>query len=114
MGAAPILMLVGGITLFLISTLQIWLILRLAIWVVGAGLIAGAIALVASMQEHYGLYRALADFGAHLSDPSQSVLAQALERRHHITEHLSDAERFPAARLGDRIVQMEDIDPVEA
>ena len=43
-----------------------------------------------------------------------ALLAQPLERRHHITEHLSDAERFPAARLGDRIVQMEDIDPVEA
>jgi hypothetical protein len=40
--------------------------------------------------------------------------AQPLERRHHITEHLSDAERFPAARFGDRIVQVEDVDPVEA
>jgi hypothetical protein len=28
--------------------------------------------------------------------------------------HLSDAERFPAAGLGDRIVQVEDVDPIEA
>jgi len=43
-----------------------------------------------------------------------ALLAQPLERRHYITEHLSDAERFPAAGLGDRIVQVEDIDPIEA
>ena len=43
-----------------------------------------------------------------------ALLAQPLERRHHVIEHLSDAERFPAAGLGDRIVQVEDVDPIEA
>ena len=42
-----------------------------------------------------------------------ALLAQPLERRHYLTEHLSDAERFPAAGLGDRIVQVEDVDPIE-
>jgi hypothetical protein len=37
-----------------------------------------------------------------------ALLAQPLERRHHIAEHLSDAERFPAAGLGDRIMQVKD------
>src|SRR6266511_5351176 len=31
-----------------------------------------------------------------------ALLPQPLKRRHHIVEHLSDAERFPAARLGER------------
>ena len=45
--------------------------------------------------------------------PRLALLAQLLERRHYVIEHLSDAERFPAAGLGDRIVQVEDVDPVE-
>src|SRR5262249_31174726 len=45
--------------------------------------------------------------------PRLALLAQSLKRRHYITEHLSDAERFPATGLGDRIVQMEDVDPGE-
>ena len=40
-------------------------------------------------------------------------LAQAIERRHHVIEHLSDTECFPAATHGDRIVQVEDVDPIE-
>ena len=43
-----------------------------------------------------------------------ALMAQPLERRHHVTEHLSDAERFAAPSLGDRIVQMEDVDPIAA
>src|SRR4051794_28510354 len=42
-----------------------------------------------------------------------SLLTQALERRHHIVEHLPDTQRRSASALGDRIVQVEDIDPVE-
>ena len=43
-----------------------------------------------------------------------ALLTQPLKRRHHIAEDLSDAERFPAAGLGDRIMQVEDVDPIEA
>ena len=43
-----------------------------------------------------------------------ALLPQPLERRHHVTEHLSDAECFPAAGLSDPIVQVEDVDPIEA
>ncbi len=49
-------------------------------------------------------------------DPEEAdlpLLAQALERRHHLVEHLPDAERRSAAVLGDRIVQMKDVDPVK-
>ena len=31
-----------------------------------------------------------------------------------LTEHLADAQRFPASGRGDRIVQVEDVDPIEA
>ena len=41
------------------------------------------------------------------------LLAQPLERRHHLVEHLPDAERRSAAVLGNRIVQMKDVDPVK-
>ena len=43
-----------------------------------------------------------------------ALLAQQLERRYHVTEHLLDAESLPAAGLSDRIVQVEDVDPIEA
>ena len=42
-----------------------------------------------------------------------ALLAQALERRHHLVEHLPDAQRRSAAVLGNRIVQMKDVDPVK-
>ncbi len=63
--------------------------------------------------DHLMQRRRVADCG----EPKETCLAlltQPLERRHHITEHLSDAERFPAPALGDRIVQVEDVDPIEA
>src|ERR1700675_389391 len=41
------------------------------------------------------------------------LLTQALERRYHVAEHLSDAQRRSASRLGNRIVQVKDVDPVK-
>ena len=49
-------------------------------------------------------------------DPEEAdlaLLAQPLERRHHLVEHLPDAQRRSAAGLGNRIVQMKDVDPVK-
>ena len=43
-----------------------------------------------------------------------ALLAQPLERRHHLAKHLPDAERLAAAMLCDRIMQVEDIDPLAA
>ncbi len=42
-----------------------------------------------------------------------AVLLQPLECRHHLTEHLRRAERFAAAVFADRIVQMQNVDPIE-
>jgi hypothetical protein len=41
------------------------------------------------------------------------LLAQSLERWHHVTEHLLNAERFSASSFGGRVVQMENVDPFE-
>ena len=63
--------------------------------------------------DHLMQRRRVADCG----EPKKTrlaLLAQPLERRHHVTEHLSDAECFPAAGFSDRIVQVEDVDPIEA
>jgi hypothetical protein len=63
--------------------------------------------------DHLMQRRRVADCG----EPKETrlaLLAQPLERRHHVTEHLSNAESLPAAGLGDRIVQVEDVDPIEA
>ena len=38
------------------------------------------------------------------------VLTQALERWYHVAEHLSDAQRQSASCLGNRIVQVKDVD----
>ena len=43
-----------------------------------------------------------------------ALLAQPLECRHDLTEHLLDAECFPATSLANRIVQMEDVNPITA
>src|SRR5215471_20801483 len=54
---------------------------------------------------------------ADCGEPKETCLALptcSLECRHHLTEHLLDTERFPAAVLGDCIMQVEDIDPVTA
>ena len=53
---------------------------------------------------------------AQCRDPEEtnlSLLTQALERRHHVAEHLSDTQRRSASGLGDRIVQVKDVDPVK-
>ena len=42
-----------------------------------------------------------------------ALLTQPLERRDHVVEHLPDAQRRSAAFLGNRIVQMKDVDPVK-
>ena len=50
------------------------------------------------------------------SEPEKTrfaLLAQPLERGHHLAEHLPDAERFAAAALGDRIVQVEDANAIK-
>ena len=63
--------------------------------------------------DHLMQRRCVADCG----EPKKTRLAllpQPLECRHDISEHLSDTERFTAAGFGDRIVQVEDIDPIEA
>src|SRR5260370_26757715 len=41
------------------------------------------------------------------------LLTQALEGWYHLAEHLSDAQRQSASCLGNRIVQMKDVDPVK-
>jgi hypothetical protein len=41
-------------------------------------------------------------------------LAQPLERRHYLAEHLRGAERFTAAGPGDGIMQVEDVDAIAA
>jgi hypothetical protein len=41
-------------------------------------------------------------------------LPQPLEARHDILEDLPGTERLPATRIGDRVVQMEDVDLVAA
>ena len=43
-----------------------------------------------------------------------ALLAQPLKRWHHLIHHLPHAERWPAPRLGDRVVQVEDVDSIEA
>ena len=42
-----------------------------------------------------------------------ALLTQALEGWYHLAEHLSDAQRRSASCLGDRIVQVKDVDPVK-
>ena len=42
-----------------------------------------------------------------------ALLTQPLERRDHVVEHLPNAQRRSAAFLGNRIVQMKDVDPVK-
>lgn len=56
--------------------------------------------------------RGVAD-GREPEEARLALLAQPLERRHHLAEHLPDAERCPAARLGDRVVEVDDVDPLE-
>jgi hypothetical protein len=49
-------------------------------------------------------------------DPEETNLAlltQPLERRYHVAEHLSDAQRRSAPCFGNRIVQVKDVDPVK-
>src|SRR2546430_1467275 len=46
-------------------------------------------------------------------EASLPLLTQALERWYHVAENLSDAQRQSAACLGNRIVQVKDIDPVK-
>ncbi len=49
----------------------------------------------------------------HPEETNLALLTQPLERRHHLVEHLPDAQRRSAAVLGNRIVQMKDVDPVK-
>ena len=42
-----------------------------------------------------------------------ALLTQPRKRRHHLIEYLPDAERWPAPHFRDRVVQVEDVDPIE-
>src|SRR5258706_11834978 len=53
---------------------------------------------------------------AYCSNPEETsfpLLTQALERWYHVVEHLSQAQRHFASCLGNRIVQVKDVDPVK-
>ena len=41
-----------------------------------------------------------------------TLMAQALERRHNVIDHLLDTERFFATGFSDRVVQMKDVDAI--
>ncbi len=56
--------------------------------------------------------RGVAD-GRDPEEANLALLAQAFERRHHVAENLPDAQRRSVLFLGNRIVQMKDVDPVE-
>jgi hypothetical protein len=45
-------------------------------------------------------------------ETSFPLLTQALERWYYVAEHLSDAQRQSASCLGNRIVQVKDVDLV--
>ena len=45
-------------------------------------------------------------------ETSLTLMAQALERRHNVIDHLVDTERFFATGFSDRVVQMEDVDAI--
>ena len=47
-------------------------------------------------------------------EADHAFLAQPLERRHQLVEHLSDAERFAAAVHRDHVVQVKDVHPLHA
>ena len=42
-----------------------------------------------------------------------ACLPQTLEGRHDLVQHLAHPERVPAAALRNRVMQVEDIDPLE-
>ncbi|MFY9838236.1 MAG: hypothetical protein WAK55_17550 [Xanthobacteraceae bacterium] len=43
-----------------------------------------------------------------------ALLAQPLKRRNDVIKYLSDTERFSAAGFSNRVVQMEEINPIAA
>src|SRR6266436_379185 len=49
----------------------------------------------------------------HPEETNLPLLTQALEGWYHVAEHLSDAQRRSASCLGNRIMQVKDIDPVK-
>src|SRR5262249_25494088 len=55
--------------------------------------------------------RRVADSGK-AEKPNRALLPQPLKCRHDLTKDLLDAEGFAATDLGNRIVKMEDVDPV--
>jgi hypothetical protein len=58
-------------------------------------------------------HRRIADRGQP-EEARLTLLPQPLKRRHHIVEDFSDTERVPATGVGDRVVQMEDVDMIAA
>ena len=62
--------------------------------------------------DHLMQRRRIAD-GSQPKETRLALLAQAIEGRHHLAQCLRNAECFSAALLGDRVVQVEDIDPFE-
>jgi endonuclease YncB( thermonuclease family) len=79
MSVLAFFLLILSLLLFLLSTRQWTLVIRGAVW--GAGLVALILAAVFSAQSnHGGLFGAFGDFIAHLDQPGESVLAQALAR----------------------------------
>src|SRR5205823_14142083 len=63
--------------------------------------------------DHLIQRRCVADRGEP-KEADLAPLAQPLERRHHLTKHLRDADRLPAAGFSYPNVQAEDGYPVDA
>lgn len=73
-------LLIAALLLFLLSTRQWSLLLRGGVWLGGLALLIASAVIVASDDDHGGIFRAFGDFAAHWYAPGESVLAQSLAR----------------------------------
>jgi endonuclease YncB( thermonuclease family) len=73
-------LLIAALLLFLVSTRQWPLLWRGGVWLAGLALLIAAMVIVASDDDHGGVFRAFGDFAAHWYAPGESVLAQSLAR----------------------------------
>jgi endonuclease YncB( thermonuclease family) len=73
-------LLIAALLLFLVSTRQWPLWMRAAVWVAGLAMLVVASVIVASDDDHGGVFRAFGDLAAHWYAPGESVLAQSLAR----------------------------------
>lgn len=77
---AAVVLVIGAICAFLISTAQFSHWLRILFLAAGAGCLAAASMLIATSDIHFGLLRMLGDLWEHRGDAHNSVLARALAR----------------------------------